>query len=165
GMKVSAKPGCASNSGTCAAHWSAIVGERRKPLRAYAIAGSKSRSNGNLPNFACNSTQADTAPGTVTAFQPSSGTPLSPKYSGVHAAGDRPDAFRPCSSWPSHTMANASEPIPLDTGSTTVNAIAVAIAASTALPPSASIRKPACAASGCEVHTTFVASTGFRGQA
>jgi hypothetical protein len=62
-------------------------------------------------------------------------------------------------------MAKASDPIPLDTGSTTVSAIAVAMAASTAPPPSASIRTPACAASGCEVHTTLAASTGFRGQA
>jgi hypothetical protein len=41
----------------------------------------------------------------------------------------------------------------------------VAIAASTALPPSASIRRPACAASGWDVHTTFLAKMGLRGQA
>jgi hypothetical protein len=62
-------------------------------------------------------------------------------------------------------MAKASEPMPLETGSTTVKAIAVAIAASTALPPSASIRRPAWAASGCDVHTTFAARTGLRGHA
>ncbi|CNH70333.1 Uncharacterised protein [Mycobacterium tuberculosis] len=115
--------------------------------------------------MACNSTHADTAPGTVTAFQPSAGTSLPPKYSGVHAAGERPDALRPCNSRPSQTMAKASEPMPLDTGSTKVNATAVATAASTALPPSASIRRPAWAASGCEVHTRLAANTGFRGQA
>ncbi|CKT55826.1 Uncharacterised protein [Mycobacterium tuberculosis] len=62
-------------------------------------------------------------------------------------------------------MLKASEPMPLDTGSTTVRVMAVATAASTALPPSASIRRPACAASGCDVHTTFVARMGMRGQA
>jgi hypothetical protein len=46
-----------------------------------------------------------------------------------------------------------------------VSVMAVAMAASTALPPSASIRSPACAANGCEVHTTFPARFGFRGQA
>ena len=90
---------------------------------------------------------------------------MPPKYSGVHAAGERPDAFNPCSRSPSHTMAKASEPMPLDTGSTTVSVMAVAIAASTALPPSASIRRPAWAASGCDVHTTFPARMGLRGQA
>ena len=90
---------------------------------------------------------------------------MPPKYSGVQAAGERPEAFNPCSRSPSHTMAKASEPMPLDTGSTTVSATAVAIAASTAFPPSASIRRPACAASGWEVHTTFAARTGLRGQA
>jgi hypothetical protein len=75
----------------------------------------------------------------VTEFQPSAGTALPPKYSGVHAAGERPDAFSPCSRRPSQTMANASEPMPLDTGSTSVRVIAAATAASTALPPLASI--------------------------
>src|SRR6202008_1665155 len=111
------------------------------------------------------SAQADTAPGTVTEFQPTAGTALPPKYSGVHPAGERPEAFRPCNCRPSQTMANASEPMPLDTGSTRVRVMAVATAASTALPPSASIRKPAWAASGCDVHTTFAARMGFRGQA
>jgi hypothetical protein len=43
--------------------------------------------------------------------------------------------------------------------------IAVAMIASTALPPSASIARPACAANGCVVHTTLPASTGFLGHA
>jgi hypothetical protein len=115
--------------------------------------------------LACSSTHADTAPGTVTEFQPNVGTPLPPKYSGDHAAGDLPDAFKPCNWLPSQTIAKASEPIPLDTGSTTVSAIAVARAASTALPPSARIPRPACAASGCDVATTLRASTGLRGHA
>ena len=55
--------------------------------------------------------------------------------------------------------------MPFDTGSTSDSVMAVARAASTALPPSASMARPACAASGCEVQTTFRASTGFRGQA
>ena len=46
--------------------------------------------------------------------------------------------------------------------STIVMHAAVAIAASTALPPAASMRRPACAASGCEVATTLRAKTGAR---
>ena len=82
----------------------------------------------------------------------------------AHAAGERPEAFNPCNCPPSQTIANASDPIPLDTGSTSVSVIAGATAASTALPPSASIDRPACAASGCDVHTTLRAKTGFLGQ-
>ena len=55
--------------------------------------------------------------------------------------------------------------MPLETGSTSVSVMAVARIASTALPPAASICSPACAASGCEVETTFCASSGLRGQA
>ena len=87
------------------------------------------------------------------------------KNSGVQPAGERPEALRPCSSFPSQMMAKASEPMPLDTGSTSVSVMAVARIASTALPPAASICRPACAASGCEVATTFFARTGFLGQA
>ena len=39
---------------------------------------------------------------------------------------------------------------------------AAAIAASTALPPLSSMRKPACAASGCDVETTLRANSGMR---
>jgi hypothetical protein len=59
-------------------------------------------------------------------------------------------------------MANASEPMPLLVGSTTVSAIAHASAASIAFPPASIIRKPAWAASGCDVATTLRASTGCR---
>ncbi len=116
-----------------------------------------------MPNFFDSSTQADTAPGTDTLFQPRTGTALCPlKYSGVHAAGERPEAFRPCNSFPSQMIAKTSLPMPFEIGSTTVSVIAVASAASTALPPARSMRRPACAASGCEVETTFRASVGRR---
>jgi len=55
--------------------------------------------------------------------------------------------------------------MPLETGSTSESVMAVARIASTALPPAASICRPACAASGCEVATMFFARTGFLGQA
>jgi hypothetical protein len=55
--------------------------------------------------------------------------------------------------------------MPFETGSTSVSVIAVARIASIAVPPSASICRPACAASGCEVATTFAARSGLRGQA
>jgi hypothetical protein len=50
--------------------------------------------------------QADTQPGTLTEFQPRCGIDLwSLKNSGVHAAGERPEAFSPWSCLPSQTMA------------------------------------------------------------
>lgn len=55
--------------------------------------------------------------------------------------------------------------MPFDTGSTRVSVIAAARAASTALPPSASIAKPACAAGGCDVRTKLRARTGVLGHA
>ena len=55
-----------------------MVGETRKPLRPYSMAGSNSFSNGSLPNFACSSTQAETQPGTVTESQPRAGIALLP---------------------------------------------------------------------------------------
>ena len=59
-------------------------------------------------------------------------------------------------------MQKASEPRPLLTGSTMVMAAAAAMAASTALPPAHSMRRPACAASGWEVDTALRANTGTR---
>ncbi|MOA18819.1 hypothetical protein D3C78_1391600 [compost metagenome] len=59
-------------------------------------------------------------------------------------------------------MQNASEPRPLLTGSTMVITAAAAMAASTALPPAHSMRKPACAPRGWEVDTPLRAKTGTR---
>src|SRR4051812_2221552 len=112
---------------------------------------------------------ADTHPGTVTVFQPRVGIVFwfgyfDAKYSGVQPAGERPEALMPCSSFPSHRIAKRSEPMPFETGSTSVNVIAVARIASTALPPASIMRSPACAASGWVVETTLAARTGFLGQ-
>ncbi len=102
----------------------------------------------------------------MTASQPCTGMAVRPlKRSGVHPAGARPEALSPTSFSPSHRIANASEPMPLEVGSTTVSVIAAASAASTALPPFASACNPACAASGCDVATTFFASSGMRCEA
>ena len=59
------------------------------------------------------------------------------------------------------TTANASPPMPLEVGSTTVSAAAVAIAASIALPPLRIISIPACEASGCDVATHPFRNTVF----
>jgi hypothetical protein len=59
-------------------------------------------------------------------------------------------------------MAPGTVPLPLPTGSRIVIAAAVAIAASTALPPFCSMRKPACAACGCVVETTWRSNIGRR---
>ncbi len=84
------------------------------------------------------------------------------KYSGVQPAGAGPEPLIPCRLLPSHRMAKASLPRPLLTGSQMVMAAAAAMAASTALPPFHSMRRPACAASGCEVDTALRANTGMR---
>ena len=95
--------------------------------------------------------------------QPRCGIAVRPaKRAGDHAAGARPDALSPTSCRPSHRIANRSEPMPLLQGSTTVSVIAVANAASTALPPRMSIAIPACVASGCDVATAFCANIGCR---
>ena len=127
------------------------------------MAGSNNKLNGSLPNRSERETHAETAPGTVTLSHPWKGIWSFPsKYSGDHAVGERPEAFKPCNDFPSHRIQNASEPNPLPVGSSTVRAIAVASAASTAFPPLDSIERPACAASGCDVETTFFAKTGER---
>ena len=59
-------------------------------------------------------------------------------------------------------MAKPSLPMPQPVGSTTVRAMAAARAASTALPPASSMRKPAWAASGCEVETMLRPITALR---
>jgi hypothetical protein len=71
----------------------------------------------------------------------------------VSRAGERPEALRACSPPPAQAIANPSPPIPLLVGSTTVSAIAVATAASKALPPFLSISSPAWAARGWLVAT------------
>ena len=129
------------------------------------MAGSSSSANGSLPQRFDSAAQPATAPGTVTLSHPRIG--IEPpwrrlKYSGLHAAGATPDAFSPCNCAPSQRMANRSLPRPFEIGSTIVSAAAAAIAASTALPPASSMRRPALDASGCEVETTLRAITGLR---
>ena len=58
--------------------------------------------------------------------------------------------------------AKLSPPRPFMVGSTTVSVIAVAKAASTALPPFCKASIPACVANGCELATAFFARTGAR---
>jgi hypothetical protein len=78
--------------------------------------------------------------------------------------GAGPDELSPCNLPCDHISAKASPPIPLDVGSTTVNAAAAATAASMALPPCCRVDNPACAAYGCDVATMpRCAYTGVRG--
>src|SRR4051812_10415217 len=132
-----------------------------------SIAGSSRSANGNLPKRSDSATQLAIAPGMLTESKPRfGGVAASPylreKYSGVHAAGAGPDELRPCTCLPSHRIAKESLPRPLLHGSHSVMHAAAAMAASTALPPFHMIRRPACAASGCEVETTLRAKTGTR---
>ena len=134
-------------------------------IRAQRTAGAATSANCNLPKRCTSFAQAATAPGTVTASQPNCGMASRPaKRSGVQAAGEGPEEFRPCNSDPSQTMAKASPPMPHPVGSTTVRAIAAATAASTALPPRISIAMPACDASGCEVAITSRQKIGERAE-
>jgi hypothetical protein len=59
-------------------------------------------------------------------------------------------------------MQKASDPRPLLQGSVMVLAAAVAMAASTALPPCQSMRMPAWAARACEVETMLRPKIGIR---
>ena len=133
-----------------------------------SIAGSSRSAKGSLPKRSLSAIQLPTAPGTVAESKPRLGGFFASapcfllKYPGVQLAGAGPDEFRPCNSLPSQRMAKESLPRPLLTGSQIVIAAAAAMAASTALPPFHIIRKPACAASGCEVEQTLRAITGMR---
>jgi hypothetical protein len=125
------------------------------------MAGSNTVWKGGRPNRLCSATQAETAPGTVTESQPVADIDRRlAKRASVQPAGARPEALSPMSEPPEATMATASLPMPLLTGSTTVSATAVAIAASIALPPLASMASPAGAASGWLVATQLAARIG-----
>ena len=161
-MKAS-KPGNIFSSLTASPHCRATTGLTGKPSRAWRSASTNRSSNGSAPKRSDSAAQPDTWPGTVTVSQPRAGMSAMPlKRSGCQPAGERPDAFRPCSRLPSHTSANASPPMPFITGSTTVRVMAAASAASMALPPRAKAAAPACAARGCDVAMTLRASTGCR---
>jgi hypothetical protein len=132
------------------------------------MAGASTLVSGRRPKRWESATQADGTPGTITGSQPKRGTSVNPRSSKASSDmpfGDGPLAFSPCNPPFAHTKANASPPMPLEVGSTTVRAAAVAIAASTAFPPCCMIVIPACAAIGCEVATIpFFAHTGRRGR-
>ena len=84
------------------------------------------------------------------------------KWLAVIRFGARPEALIPCNLPSAQISAKASPPMPFMHGSTTVSVIAVASAASTALPPRRYMARPAAEASGCEVETTLAASSGMR---
>ena len=131
------------------------------------MASSNKSANGRRPARCDSRRQAAGAPGTVAASQPVIGIVLRPaKRAGVQAIGARPLPLSASTGAPSPgiaTRANRSPPTPLLTGSTTVNVMAAANAASTALPPRCSAASPACAASGCEVVTIARPATERRG--
>ena len=113
---------------------------------------------GMVPQESNRVSQPWTVPGVATEYTPVSGMALSPflvSSSMLAAAGARPLPFRARTlfSLLSHTKANMSPPTPVDMGSTTFSAAAAAMAASTALPPSISTRRPVAAAKGWLVAT------------
>ena len=184
GRKVGAKPGCAVSSATWAAanHLAATTGGTMKPRSAMSIAGTSKSAKGNLPKRSLKATHAATAPGTVTLSQPRCGGVAAPapclrrKYCGVHAAGAGPDTISLPAGAYRLTIGGIDEN-GVEVGPGEIGEIvgwsgaimngyhnqAAAIAPSTALPPAAIMRSPACAACGCDVATTLRANTGRRG--
>ena len=99
-----------------------------------------------------------TAPGTVTEWTPAWGMerwPSASSKSMVWPFGERPLPLMARTDFSRlfQTRANMSPPTPVDTGSTTFRTAALAIAASTALPPCIRTRIPATAARGWLVAT------------
>ena len=149
---------------TCACHCRAMIGDTRNPSRAYSTAGSTRSWNGSLPKRADKRDPRRHRAGHghgVPAFRRhraaareairATTTRVSVRTRSVRAAPCRPRRARRrrsrCRSSPARRR-SARWPRPR--------------AASTALPPLSSIRRPACAASGCEVATTLRASSGLR---
>ena len=137
-----------------------------KPRAAWRIAGSTTSASGRRPCRASSSHQAARLPGTATALRPTalrrpsaSSEPGGAAGSGSKLVGPTPPGQRP---WPSSTSCvpsgrrRCAKPPPSGPtiiGSTTDSANSAAIAASTALPPAASISAPAAEASGWLVTT------------
>mmetsp|Transcript_2766 Transcript_2766/g.6482 ORF Transcript_2766/g.6482 Transcript_2766/m.6482 type:complete len:106 (+) Transcript_2766:1459-1776(+) len=76
-------------------------------------------------------------------------------FSSVSPDGDLPDPFKACTFFEeaSKNSKKQSPPSPVEQGSVTLSAAAIAIAASTALPPSLNTWRPTELASGCELAT------------
>jgi hypothetical protein len=109
------------------------------------MASRASVAKSRVPHRASRSNHAAGAPGTVTASGPNTGIWFVPARaatsSGVAAAGERPDPRYPVGA-PSHTRLKRSPPNPHRYGVTTPSVRFVAMAASSAFPPSASTARP-----------------------
>ena len=163
-MKHSAKPGCVPSIAP-SAHRHGDGGRHRKAVARVVDGGLRQLRKRQLAQARLDrATQADTAPGTVTAFQPHLGEAAQLlKYSSVHAARPRPESVpdRAGSLAIPHD-GKPSLPRPQPVGSTTVSAMGGNGASHTALPPASSMRRPACAASQGEVETTLRPMTALR---
>ena len=133
-----------------------MIGSTAKPSSAAAIASSRSASRPSRPNRSASAAQPATAPGH--RDRPRARSPRRAP-AGRRRAGPGPAASSPCSRSPSQTSANASPPMPVDIGSVTHRIAAAARAASAALPPRSSARRPARVASGWLVATIASAAT------
>ena len=134
-----------------------------KPLSASAIAGCSTCAQGRRPCCWCAASSKRTVPGTPTARPPTracgKGMGLPPGSTNRRSSAAAGAVSRPsqaCSALPSQCSKNAPPPMPLDCGSTRVNTICTATAASSALPPARSIWAPASAASGLAAATANV---------
>ena len=123
------------------------------------MAGSSARARPIVPCFVRSSLQPSTTPGTLTESTPRYGISSSFRRrnsSGVAARAERPLALSPrtCFVFASYTIAKRSPPGPFIVGSTTERTAAAVTAASIALPPCCSTRRPAADASGWLVAIT-----------
>ena len=135
-----------------------MMSDTGKPSSAYFIAGCRRWDSGMVPQLSSRVSHPWTAPGTVTEWTPLCGIVVCPSAfsaSIVASMGARPLPLiaRTLFSSLFHIRANMSPPTPVDTGSTTLSTAALAMAASTALPPSIRTRTPAIAARGWLVAT------------
>ena len=120
------------------------------PFSAYSMAGPSTRARGMLPKRSSAASQPPRFPGVAKALGPPASS-ASVALAGSAASGAAP---MKSSTWRSRVRAReiSMRPMPpaLDMkGSTTLRAAPTAAAASTALPPSSSMRAPAMEASGC----------------
>src|SRR5262245_1247198 len=144
-------------------------GATANPCSANSMAGRNRRASGMLPWSAQSRHQPSTAPGMVTACTLVVSRllmPFLPYQSAVAAAGARPAALRASGFFAPGLAISAkqSPPMPVIGHSTTASTAAVAIAASTALPPWRRISTAARLAAGCEVRTLPVARKPGSGQ-
>jgi hypothetical protein len=154
GSQIAAVDGCFDSIGaSCAIDWWSLS-STMNPSRASAIAGATSAFHGVLPSFLCSAHRPATVPGTPVDRSPrrelSVRLPFSSRYMLAVAAPGAASRKSSATALPGPVRTTAKPPPPMfpALGWVTASASAVAIAASTALPPAARTSCPTFDASG-----------------